>query len=445
MNVRDLYTALASPANLWLTSVTFLSLASVPPIFIYGLLLWCVPAKYQTGGRGLTAVLLSFLLCNSLVFAWDEHYLNVTLGNLFFDRSPALSLTALSKTAVGAIWSKAEISRLNREQLTYHSPTPPPNNIVYIIDESLRGDHLSINGYPRQTTSYLESLQAQGLATSWGIASASATESIQSNRVLISGISQLPDPNFLHEQYPTLFQYAKAMGYTTYYFDTQTAHLWNALSFSDLNKVDHWLNTDTLGSMDMHSDFRAAERIQQITNQSVGNFIVLNKTGAHFHYNDKYPADRAIWTPVPPTGEYDNASLVTNTYDNAIHYNAEGFWKRLIPNPKEIGSTTYLYTADHGETLAENGEWWLHGGNSQQEARVPILLITQQSLSVDSAYQASHYNLFPTLLDLIAFPQSERPHSYPLSLLVARATDSTPRYFLGGNGQSVLFQAIATP
>lgn len=444
LTVRDLYTALASPATLWLSSTTFLSLASLPPILMYGLLLWYVPTKYQTGLGVLTAVILISLLGSALVFAWDERHLHTNYGNEYFSRSPALSLPALAKTAVATLLSEAQTARLEREQLSHTSPTPPQNNLVYIIDESLRGDHLSVNGYHRPTTPYLEQLATQGVLTNWGVASAAATGSLLSNRVLLSGITQLPDPNHLHEQYPTLFQYAKAMGYTTHYFDTQTAHLWNTLSVHDLSYIDNWVNTDEFGAIDMHSDFRAAEQIQAITSQSTGNFILLNKTGIHFHYDEKYPPEEAVWTPLPAPGVYEDSLLVTNSYDNAILYNSEGFWRRLIPDSQDLDKTVYLYTADHGETLLENGEKLLHGGNSQQEARVPLFLIQHEPLLVDTTYQATHFNLFATALDLMAFPETERPHPYALSLLTATAEDSQPRYFLGGTNEHILFEDDGT-
>ena len=117
-----------------------------------------------------------------------------------------------------------------------------------------------------------------------------------------------------------------------------------------------------------------------------------------------------------------------------------GFWERLIPTTDTIKSTSYLYTSDHGETLIENGETWMHGGDSQQEARVPVLLIGQQSFAVDTSYKASHYNLFPTLLDLMNVPEEARSQDYPLSLLAATAADSVPRIFFSGDGTPVTFE-----
>lgn len=48
----------------------------------------------------------------------------------------------------------------------------PSDSIIYVIDESVRGSNLSLNGYPRATTPFLQSLETRGLlknlGESWG-------------------------------------------------------------------------------------------------------------------------------------------------------------------------------------------------------------------------------------------------------------------------------------
>jgi arylsulfatase A-like enzyme len=111
----------------------------------------------------------------------------------------------------------------------------------------------------------------------------------------------------------------------------------------------------------------------------------------------------------------------------------------LLADQTLLDTTTILYTADHGQTLAEHGEAWTHGKDTPNEARVPLFLISKTSRQLDLAYKAHHTNIFPTLLDLIGYPKEKRLHSYALSLFEARASDSQPRpYYLGpleGDGQ----------
>ena len=210
----------------------------------------------------------------------------------------------------------------------------------------------------------------------------------------------------------------------------------------DLQYIDHWINTDTLGE-NHEADFNAADQVAATIQQSVGNFIVINKKGAHFHYNDVYPPDQIIWTPIPPQKVYKDPVMVSNTYDNAILYNVDNFFRRLIPETQNIGQTIFLYTSDHGQTLIENGAYWSHCGETKNEALVPLLLIGNISYPPDVKYRASHFNIFATILDLMAVPAEARIHDYPPSLLLIKASDSVDRYYLGGNGQRINFDEPA--
>jgi len=73
---------------------------------------------------------------------------------------------------------------------------------------------------------------------------------------------------------------------------------------------------------------------------------------------------------------------------------------------------------------------------------VPLFIITQSNLNADTSYPASHFNLFPTLLDLMNIPEQARRYSYALSLLKATSMDSAPRYYLTGSLDSRFSSAV---
>ncbi len=431
LTIADLNTARNSPFGLWLDAAAiFFDPLALLPIIIYLLLLWWTHQSNQYGLRNLLYVSLFIVSANLVIYYAGQRDV------------PALSFQSLFKTLTSA--AIAESITYTREAIVYQSEVVPQNNIVLIIDESVRGDRLSINGYHRSTTPYLEWLESDGKLYNWGTAVSAATCSMTSNPVLFMGISALPDDENRIQQNATIFQYAKAMGYQTYYFDAQTDYLWTGLRVDDLQYIDHWINIKTLGR-DQEADFRAADGIFKIVTQSLGNLIVINKKGVHFHYNDVYPPDQAVWTPIPPRKAYDDPGLVSNTYDNGILYNVDTFFQRLIPDTQTIGDTIYVYTSDHGQTLIENGEYWSHCGETKNEALVPLLLIGNLAESPDTNYRASHYNIFATLLDLMGTPSEIRSQEFPPSLLLTQASHSTDRYYLGGNGQPINFDAPDNP
>lgn len=425
ISVGDLNTAFSSPFSLWLDAAAlFFSWLGLLPIVIYLLLLvWTWKHQKHTGK----------LLLMVAVIVFSTNLISYYLG---YGRSSALSVTAFFKTLGNVLVEGLEIRQIERELVPYQSETRPQNNIVLIIDESVRGDRLSLNGYGRPTTPYLEELADDGYLMNWGIAVSASTCSIMSNKLIISGGTELPDSEYRLETNPTIFQYAKAMGYTTYHLDAQADYLWTGLSVTDLTYIDHRITRSEFGD-DYDVDLRIADFLYEQLNTSTGNFFVVNKAGVHFHYNDTYPPEAMVWAPIPENKTYVDPIAVGNTYDNGLLYNSEQFFRRLLKTTDVLENTFILYTSDHGQTLIENHETWPHCGDTLNEATVPLFMISQYDLPLDTEYRASHKNLFPTLLDLMAVPQEVRAMNYPISLLVARASDSTDRYFLGGTAEAI--------
>lgn len=329
-----------------------------------------------------------------------------------------------------------------REQIAYRTLQAPSNNIVFIVDESIRADHLSLNGYGRDTTPFLDELNSRGMVKNWGVAVSGATCSVSANNLLLTGLNELPDREFRVYRLPTIFQFARAAGYRTFYFDGQVSSFWNGKP-SDAADLDEWITASDLSLENAYdADEHIARRVRELTEKSSGNFVWISKSGTHMPYRSSYPPTAARWTPVSDDagsrGRYDpqatERSLIVNDYDNAVRFNSESFFRALLESgvPK---NTVFLYTSDHGQTLGENGSRVSHCSNSKPEAAVPLFIIADSASAppVDADYKASHANIFPTLLDLMGFPKSERRASYALSLFEARAKDSQPRFYFVGD------------
>jgi glucan phosphoethanolaminetransferase (alkaline phosphatase superfamily) len=321
-----------------------------------------------------------------------------------------------------------------RFDVNFESENQPTKNIVFIVDETIRGDHLSLNGYSRPTTPLIDALNSKGFIKNWGIGASGATCSIQSNNLLLTGLNELRDAagSKLY-RLPTIFQYAKAMGYKTYYYDAQRSAVWNGKPtdlkyYERIDKVDFEAKTPT------EIDAEIAVRVREKLENSTGNFIWINKFGNHMPYENNYPEDHVLWKPISTKNELatDRQPLINN-YDNGIRYNLEIFFTNLFRNGVS-NNTVYIYTSDHGESFVnQNG----HCGTTKDEAIVPIFMIAQPHLlpGVDTGFKASHVNIFPTLLDLMEFPENQRQYNYALSLLKAKSTDSQPRFYYSERGE----------
>ena len=426
----DITTAITAPLAMWNASLSiYFSPLSMLPLLIFGGIL-CLPGQpAKKNALGLTAALTICVLLNTLAAQLAPA---VNWGT---------SLPKFYRTVVQ--WSMMDVRYVPRLQVDFNSASRPENNIVLIIDESIRSDHLSLNGYERPTTPFLDELAATtDLIHNWGTISAGATCSTPSNPLLISGVIVQPESqeeiHGLMRQNPTIFQYAKAMGYQTLYVDAQTNYLWNGLRPEDLQYVDEWITVDDLGG-GLDVDHQAADLIFNRVSRSNGYFIVLNKHGAHYLYENSYPPEKTIWGPAP-TDYHQQPELVSNVYDNSIHYTVNGFFEHLRLNEEAATHNTfYLYTSDHAQTLFENGVNWLHCNYTKTEASVPLILIGNLQQPLDVTYAASHANIFATLLDLMNVPQNVRLLDYAPSLFDAHAGQNQPRFFLSGGGHIIPF------
>lgn len=430
MSSADLQIALSTPYSTWKgAGALYFDWRFILPVLGFGivLLVFGEREKKTNSTRQFGAL---FLLLMVLCFSYTFTGVSLSFGT---------SVTSFYQTIPRFIFDELRPSA--RADVGFQQSVTPKNNIVLVIDESIRGDHLSINGYHRDTTPFLDGLsQNTDLVRNWGLAVAGATCSYPSNALILTGVRPRVDEFSMVETHPTVFQYAKAMGYETVYMDAQTNTFWNGLTPDDLEYIDMWIKAKDLGD-DIQSDFRAADWIAKAVTNNTGKFIVLNKRGVHFLYENSYPADIETWRPVP--GEYTSQpELVTNPYDNGVLYNVNTFFERLLADPQILTDTTILYTSDHGQTLFENGVSWLHCNYTPMEATIPLLMLGH-NLPVSSGenFLASHSNILPTLLDLMDVPDKFRLYPYAPSLFSPAFDVAGERWFFDGSLRLIEFHS----
>ncbi len=320
-----------------------------------------------------------------------------------------------------------------RQQIATRAISLPTGHVVLVIDESITAGHLSLDGYARPTTPWLETLLREGRLTSWGEAASASTYSNSSVASLLTGFSTFPDLAHRVFTLPTVFQFAKAMNYRTHLFDGQLMVRRFGLSTGDMRFVDDWQNASAFGD-DPETDRRMARAAARVLAEPAGQFVVMLKRGNHEPQRDNYPKGTGRWRPsldgAVPAGEQIVARI--NTYDNAIRYNLDDFFRALLQPDGRLPRTVGIYTSDHGEMLAEHGGTPFARKLVAEVATVPLLMFGDDRPAVDTGYRASHHNIFPTLLDLMHVPMAIRPWSYGRSLVHATAADRDPRPVLSG-------------
>lgn len=445
-DIVDLSSTSASTPEQKLNAIaTYINLVAIIPCIAFLFVL--VKQKSEIVTHSLKSFLLIILLFISFYSA-----LWYVFPKLHTDTFPTVSIGAFTNTAVSyALFNEFSYKKERQlvEQPAISPDFRPDNNIVFIVDESVRGDHLSLNGYQRKTTPFLDELAASNILKNWGIAASSSTCSLTSHNLLITGLKtdDMPDTDDLVRKVPSIFEYAKAMRYKTHYLDAQMTTFWGGTK-DDLSYIDDWRNAATfIESVNWRwdNDFKIAKKVNEIINTSKGNFIFVFKHGNHTPYSRNFPESEATWKPSYDGWRANFSGIVVdfsdeqipamiNSYDNGIKYNLDTFFKYISSDYNELPNNTILvYTSDHGQTLSEGGLTYTHCGNNPKEAIVPLFIIGDLKKPVDTDFKASHENLFATILDLMEYPVSLRKRDYAISLLKAKASDSKERYFVSAN------------
>ena len=342
-----------------------------------------------------------------------------------------------------------------REPTRFTASEPPlTDHIVLVVDESVNGHSLGINGAPVDTTPWLAS-RPEGLFN-YGIASAISNLSSSSNLVLQTGLplSAFPDHELRALRAPNVFAYLAAAGYRTAFIDTQTYsdRSPNLMTGFDLAHIDTTLRLreKVRGIPEHELDLRALPEVRAIVEASDRSFIYLLKTGAHLPYTDKSPPDRRPFQPTLDAWAISGDPVRTrNSYWNALLWTVDHFLAELA---RELAATgrevLVIYTSDHGQWLPGDPD----GGRQltphataidppPQQASVPLLLLafgprTRAALAERFDPQlvdrASDFEVFPTVLQAAGYSATDTRRYHPPSLFESQA-ERPPRAFLSGN------------
>ncbi|HEV2748024.1 MAG TPA: sulfatase-like hydrolase/transferase [Allosphingosinicella sp.] len=321
-------------------------------------------------------------------------------------------------------------------------------DIVLIVDESVGGNYLDLNA-PGGARSGLKEPRAGAAIRNYGYAAAITNCSIGTNLTLRYGGTRA-DYRRINATMPSIWSYARAAGLRTVYIDAQRigGQLHNLMTEEELHAVDRHIQFDAVPVRDR--DMAAADALAELLGNRTAEFVMVNKVGAHFPIHDKYPDAFMRYRPALPRGGHEAISdtgsragfggsaedwrRYRNSYRNTLLWNVGGFFDRLLARA-DLGTATLIYTSDHGQDLHERGRTGLNTHCSSdpvpEEGLVPLVVIEGDALETlawerhldRNRNRVSHYQIFPTLLELMGYaPDRVRP-VYGDSL-VARSRDA---------------------
>ena len=317
-----------------------------------------------------------------------------------------------------------------------------PKNIVWVVMDTLRADHLGLYGYPRPTSPFLDELAKEALVFDWAFST--CPYSNPSHTSMLTGL--YPSNHYQgfsngspQNQPPGEALLAKALlndGYETASFVSMNSpvHLANsAVNFGFQKKLSVEMkaeNKEQTETLITFIDSRADHNL----------FLFINFFDVHGPYLHQEP-HRSLFTSDPwmgpplhfkrispsndPLGGLPAYQLLEQKlehgllreYQTDLHYyiaqydagirKVDQALKGLVEHIKMKGlydETLLIVAADHGEAFGENGLYCTHSYTlTPDQTHVPLLLKPHRGWPVKTGRIGTHVSLvdlMPTILEL---------------------------------------------
>jgi len=292
------------------------------------------------------------------------------------------------------------------EALKIREPLPVPTqcgtendlNLVFILGESLRPDHLGFNGYERNTTPYLSK---EDIISFPYIYSEETYTNASLPRILTRADSIRPDYGYSERSFIDIF---KSCSYHTSWLANQEpaksyVYFMNecdTLIFVNTDKspyvFDKWTDESLLAPF--KSVLHATER---------NKLIIMHTIGSHWYYNSHFTEEFQQFNPTVKSRivSSNTKEEMINSYDNTILF-TDYFIFRVIEELRDKNAII-IYLSDHGEALGEDGAW-LHAAD-EEFVHYPACFVW-----MSPKYKEAHPDKYATL-------QSNREKRYQTDFL----------------------------
>jgi hypothetical protein len=410
-------------------------------------------------------IMAGMVVLQAVIWMWGKqkslhlrnYWLLVPLGSLLFVYG-AISASRAHLTWFPQVYKVPAILFYGYLKSLYKGPRAGPEiavaqppmfrHVLVIMDESIRGDYLTLNGQKLSTTPFLQTLSDR--IVNFGLAGSATNRSSDSNIIVQSGLRQedIPDYSQYGLKKAGIFQYAKQAGFSTHFIAGQIfidprEKFDNFMNVHDFSHIDQALSVmKTHPGIPRHEiDHRIPEMIENIVKTQERSFIWVGKMGVHFHYENSYPESARKFMPVLEKplatifrpdlflGKPPDRQAVINSYANAVAWNVDEFFRRLEPIVAGR-DVIVLYTSDHGQNLLDDGRTLTHCQTINptfHQALVPLFLFlnsveTRQALlrqfpEIETGRHAmSHFQVFPTMLRLLGYAPADVERRYGSSL-----------------------------
>ena len=267
------------------------------------------------------------------------------------------------------------------------------DNIIVVLGESLTPHQMSLYGYDRPTTPFLNELkQAPNFFHTIGLSGGVSTD-ISVAFFLNLGYGESGGIKAAKGEH-CIFRSAKKIGYSTHFLSTQSSEQLRYIApYLCSAYLDDYRSLEAISPLTENPnaarDRDLLPKLSELLKTSSKNFIMLHQRGSHGPIKLRSTIESIKFVS-------KNVDHRINDYDNSV-FEFDLFWKELNHIlEKQKSKTLVIYLSDHGESNGQDGKWG-HGFLARSSFEVPILI---QSFHKDLPLRTRelfrylpHYNL----------------------------------------------------
>ena len=294
-----------------------------------------------------------------------------------------------------------------------------PNLVVFVLGETARADHFTLNGYDRDTTPRLNALAAEpdSNLVNFPKASSCGTATAFSVPCMFSWVTRSDYDESVAKNSDNLLDIMVRAGIDASWLDNQSGckDMCNRIPTSKPE-------TPALCKGEYCEDLVLIDGARKVIDKNGKNdqFLVLHQLGSHGpEYYKRSKPDQKAFKPECESNELQSCDQQTiiNAYDNSIRV-TDDMLGQTVDMLKSLSSrynVAMVYMSDHGESLGENGIY-LHGipylVAPEEQTHVPFVMwlsdgfqkanhIDMACLAKEAQKPVSQDNLFSSLLGMM--------------------------------------------
>lgn len=309
---------------------------------------------------------------------------------------------------------------------------PKRLNVIVILLESVRADHLTAYGYGREAAPSIAAFAGESRVFLHSYTTATHTEyaapSILSSQYPMRSVETFHYPKDIPFPHVFLYDILKREGYRTGFFSSDDENWGGKLNYWHTATVDHFLHAETYGGPlygfrewsavrragvieDSLTLGEAAKWIDSASATPFFAYIALQNTHVPYRRPTNFPArfgSGSVSFPMRFAGiPKDSIQAVIDMYDNSLAYDDSllgNLFRHLRARSDLWENTVVVLAADHGEAFNEHGVA-LHGTALFNEVlRVPIIVHSPGLRPGTDSTPASLVDVAPTVLGLLGLP-----------------------------------------